>query len=228
MDAETRVEYPILDFGLRKEATLSQDNVPSQSGSLGLACFKSDLKRYLILMPERTFKNKIRLWVYTPGLWIILSYRIGRSLRHVCLTDSVLKPVLTVYDFLYFLLRLCVGIDIPLETQIGEGLYIGHFGGIIVHPSAIIGRNCNLSHGVTIGEGGRAEGRGVPTIGDRVYIGAGAKIFGAITVGNDVAIGANAVVSMSVPDGAVVGGIPARILSNAGSHEFVVVERGNE
>ena len=175
-------------------------------------------------MSRKTFRHTLRLWAYTPGLWVLLLYRIGCSLSHLCMRHRILKPLQVVYEFPYFLLRIFVGIDIPLETKIGEGLYIGHFGGIIIHPKTIIGSNCNISQGVTIGEGGRGDDRGVPMIGDRVYIGPGAKIFGAITIGNDVAVGANAVVTSSVADNSVMGGIPARVLNSDGSKDFVVVE----
>ncbi len=123
------------------------------------------------------------------------------------------------------MLELFVGIHIPLEVEIGWGFYIGHAGGIVVHPDAVIGANCNISQGVTIGEGGRAEARGVPRIGDRVYIAPGAKVFGKITIGNDVAIGANAVVNKDVPDSAVVGGVPAKIISMKGSAGLIILAK---
>ena len=90
-----------------------------------------------------------------------------------------------------------------------------------MHPRAKIGKNCNISQGVTIGQSNRGKRAGVPVIGDSVFIGPGAKIFGAITIGNNVAIGANAVVTSDVPDNAVVAGIPARILSLLGSAGYV-------
>lgn len=194
---------------------------------MGYRYFKSDLSRYLILMPRKSAKNMLRLWVYTPGLWILFFYRLGRSLSELCERYAFLKPFEALYGLFYFLLCLFIGIDLPIETKVGEGLYIGHYGGIVIHPRAVIGKNCNLSHGVTIGEGGRGEKRGVPVIGDRVYIGPGAKAFGAITIGNDVAIGANAVVISSVSDGAVMGGVPARVLNYGGSGEFVVVQESS-
>ena len=71
------------------------------------------------------------------------------------------------------------GIGIPFITEIGPGFYVGHFGGIFVYPDSKIGRNCNLSQGVTIGNANRGKNKGYPTIGDNVYIGPGAKIIGA-------------------------------------------------
>jgi serine O-acetyltransferase len=113
------------------------------------------------------------------------------------------------------------GIWIPLETEIGEGFYIGHFGGIVVHENARIGNNCNISQGVTIGRANRGKRVGYPIIGERVYIGPGAKIIGNVRVGNDVAIGANCVVVADVPDHAVVVGVPGRVVSLNGSDGYV-------
>ena len=113
------------------------------------------------------------------------------------------------------------GISIPASTRIGSGFYIGHFGGIVVNEASTIGRNCNISQGVTLGQANRGERRGAPTIGDNVYIGPGAKIVGRVHVGSNVAIGANAVVSRDVPDNAVVGGIPAEVISYEGSSGYI-------
>lgn len=96
------------------------------------------------------------------------------------------------------------GIEIPRAANIGYGLYIGHNGGIVISSQVIIGKNLNISQGVTIGISGKGERRGVPIIGDNVYITPGAKIFGKITIGNNVSIGANAVVNKDVPDNSIV------------------------
>lgn len=84
------------------------------------------------------------------------------------------------------------GIQIPAGTQIGNVFYIGNHGTIVVNGGSIIGRNVNISQGFTIGQSNKGEYKGVPTIGDCVYIGPGAKIFGAVKVGNNVCIGAGA------------------------------------
>ena len=117
-------------------------------------------------------------------------------------------------------LRYRMGINIPFATAIGPGLLVGHAGGIVVNAATVIGRNCNLSHNVTIGstKGRRA---GVPTIGDDVYIGPGAVLFGNIVVGDGAAVGANAVVVDDVPPGATVAGSPARVVSRSGSQGWV-------
>ena len=113
------------------------------------------------------------------------------------------------------------GITIPIQAELGPGFYIGHSGGIVLHQDVKIGRDCNLSQGVTIGLSSRGRHFGVPTIGERVYIGPGAKIFGNITIGDDVAIGANAVVTRDVPSGSVVIGAPARVVSDKGSDGYI-------
>ena len=113
------------------------------------------------------------------------------------------------------------GISIPASTQIGPGFYVGHFGGIVVNEESTIGRNCNISQGVTLGQANRGKRAGAPVIGDSVYIGPGAKVVGRVTIGSNVAIGANAVVTMDVPDDAVVGGIPAEVISYGGSDGYI-------
>ena len=114
-----------------------------------------------------------------------------------------------------------LGISIPLVTEIGSGFYIGHFGGIVVNYETVIGKNCNISQGVTIGVANRGKNKGYPQLGDNVYIGPGAKIIGSIKVGNNVAIGANCVVTKDVPDNSVVAGVPGKIISEQGSVGYV-------
>lgn len=113
------------------------------------------------------------------------------------------------------------GISIPYNTEISSGLYIVHFGGIVINSNAKIGRNLNISQGVTIGQSNRGEKKGVPIIGDNVYIGPGAKIFGSVIIGNNVSIGANSVVTKDIPDNSVVIGIPSKIISTKGSIGYI-------
>jgi serine O-acetyltransferase len=110
------------------------------------------------------------------------------------------------------MIEILTGIYLPAAADVGPGLYIGHFGGIVVGADVTMGSNCNISQGVTIGVSGFGDRRGSPVIGSHVYIAPGAKVSGRIRVGDYVTIGANAVVTKDVPDGAVVVGIPARVL----------------
>lgn len=96
------------------------------------------------------------------------------------------------------------GFSIPYSLNVGCGLYLGHFGNIVVNCKAVIGNNVNLSQGVTIGLANGGKKPGVPTIGNNVWIGANATVVGGINVGNDVMIAPNTFVNFDVPDHSVV------------------------
>jgi len=114
-----------------------------------------------------------------------------------------------------------LGISIPPSTKIGSDFYIGHFGGIVINHKSVIGKNCNISQGVTLGQANRGANKGYPSLGDNVYIGPGAKIVGAVKIGNNVAIGANCVVTKDIPDNSVVVGVPSRVISKEGSAGYI-------
>ena len=103
------------------------------------------------------------------------------------------------------------GIQIPTKAKIGKGFYIGHFGTIVINPEAVIGENVNIATGVTIGKTNRGEKKGVPVIGNRVWIGTNAVIVGKITIGDDVLIAPGAYVNVDVPSHSIVIGNPAQI-----------------
>lgn len=100
---------------------------------------------------------------------------------------------------------------IPPEVSAGPGLYIGHLGRIIIHPDVKLGKNVNLSTGITLGQANRGKKKGTPVIGDDVWIGTNAVIVGGITIGNDVMIAPGAYVNFDVPDHSVVIGNPGVI-----------------
>ena len=155
----------------------------------------------------------------SPGVHAVIVFRFGQwLLKRNFLSRILLTPI---YLFLYHHMRSNWGIDIPRATEIGEGLYIGHYGGIFISNAAKIGRNANISQQVTIGVSGQGEICGCPTIGDNIYIAAGAKVFGNIRIGNNVKIGANAVVYKDIPDNAIVVSDPGfRIISYKGNNSF--------
>lgn len=103
------------------------------------------------------------------------------------------------------------GLEISWHTKIGKGLYIGYANNITINPAAIIGENCNIHKGIVIGQTNRGPRKGVPTIGNEVWIGINSAIVGGITIGDDVLIAPNSFVNVDVPSHSVVFGNPCVI-----------------
>lgn len=103
-------------------------------------------------------------------------------------------------------------IQIPARTRIGEGLYIGHLGRVIIHPDARLGKNINIGTGVTIGMENRGARKGAPEISDNCWIGTNAVIVGNVKIGSDVLIAPLAYVNFDVPEHSVVIGNPGKII----------------
>ncbi|MGA9138670.1 MAG: hypothetical protein WBZ29_00490 [Methanocella sp.] len=139
---------------------------------------------------------------YRMGLWMIglQIYRLSNQLYrwHI----PLLPKLLTYFNF--FICRCWI----PYRTDIGSNTIFGYGGmGVVINKMARIGKNCFIAHQVTI-----AYSKGVPVIGNNVYIAPGAKLFGGIKIGNNVVIAANSVVIRDVPDNCLVGGVPAKII----------------
>lgn len=113
--------------------------------------------------------------------------------------------------------RFWTGIEIHPGACIGSGLFIDHGSGIVIGETAVIGNECTIYHGVTLGGTGKEKKRKRhPTLGDRVLIGAGAKILGPINIGDNVLVGANSVVLHDVPESATIVGVPGRVVKQQG------------
>ena len=167
--------------------------------------FREDVARYR----AKGYGGKA-LWL-DPALWSIACYRLGNWL-HVGRPNAVVRVPLKVVSFLFT--RFCVifmEMDIDPQADIGGGLYIGHIGGVHINPGAVLGKNCDLAHRITIGASAMGR-KGVPVLGDEVYIGTGAVLVGKIKVGNGAKIAANTLVMTNVPEGATVMGVPGRIV----------------
>lgn len=144
-----------------------------------------------------------------PGLWVMAVYRFGRW-RYTIRPRLLRMPFSFLYKLMKAFVQMITGIELPCETVIGRRFRIDHFSGIIISGDAVIGDDVIVRNGVTIGLKNAAK-RGSPVIGNRVDIGAGAKILGPITVGDDVVIGANAVVIKDIPSNSLAVGVPAEI-----------------
>lgn len=184
---------------------------------------RADIDRYVIMDSSHwliaLFNNR--------GLWALTQYRFSYWVHHEFHVPG-LRSVLKIFNAIWRkLIEITTGIEIPNRTEIGKGLYINHAFGIFIHNGVKIGEYCNLSQDVSIGIAGRGDKQGVPQLGNRVFVGPGARIIGPVKVGNDVAIGANAVVTKDLPDYAVAVGIPAKIISYKGSKDFIFYREAN-
>lgn len=158
---------------------------------------------------------------FTQGFWAIFQYRIANEIYRK-VNIPIVRPVLLLLClFWQKIIEVITGISIPASVQIGHSFYIGHFGGIILNGKAIIGKNCNISQGVTIGISGLENRRGVPIIGDNVYIGANAIVAGKITVSDNVLIGACSLVNSDVAANSVMLGVPAIMISDKGAEGYI-------
>ena len=148
----------------------------------------------------------------THGLKALLGYRLGRRLQQ--LQAQGRQPLLRLFGWpLYWLIsgyaRKALGIDLQLSADIGPGLYIGHFGNIVV-SGCTMGSHCSIAQSVHIESvAGEPDG---PVIGDRVWIGGHTDIIGAWRVGDRSTIGAGALVTRDIPEGALFIGRPGRVI----------------
>lgn len=161
----------------------------------------ADLARYGM---RRPFLKEQSIW----AIWI---YRWGRRLDRRP-AGLVRKIGTAVYWLLFRLIETMTGISLPKSARIGPGLRIWHFGGVFLHSDAVVGANCTLRQGVTIGN--RRPDGPVPVIGDNVEFGAYAQVLGGVRVGDRCRIGAMAVLLQDLPDGATAVGAPARIIDH--------------
>ena len=180
-----------------------------------VAVIQADLYRYA---GNTTFKSFIKHYVFTPGYKYTVQMRLCGYLK------TVPARGLGTYFLAKALLlrtRHKFHIAIPEYTLVAPGFFINRFGGIYIGGDAVLYPNINVTHGVLLGYTNRGERAGCPVVGARTFLGAGAKIIGRIHIGNDCSVGANAVVTKDVPDRGVVGGVPAKLLSQGGSDGYI-------
>lgn len=162
--------------------------------------FSKDLYRYYGEKGESFVKRLLR----PVEIKYIALFRKANTAR--------IKPLKLYYTVKLKLLSNKTYIQIPAKTQIGEGFYIGHSGRVIIHPDAKIGKNVNVSTGVTIGFENRGARKGAPIIADNCWIGANSVIVGNVKIGEDVMIAPLTFVNFDVPAHSIVIGNPAKII----------------
>lgn len=176
----------------------------------------SDYKKY-----KKYGANFFVILFLTQGFWALFQYRVA----HFFFRTIKLQPFRVIIMFVMLIwqkvIEVLTGISIPASVKIGHSFYVGHFGGIIFNLNSVIGDNCNISQGVTIGVSGLNEKRGVPEIGNNVYISANSVIAGKIKIEDNVLIGACSLVISDVKENSVVLGVPAIIISNKSSKGYV-------
>ncbi|HEY1842279.1 MAG TPA: serine O-acetyltransferase [Mycobacterium sp.] len=170
-----------------------------------LAAFRDDIRAAKERDPAAPSTLQV-VFAY-PGVHAIWGHRVshwlwGRGAKVSARTIGEITRILT-------------GVDIHPGAILGTGLFIDHATGVVIGETAEVGDDVTIYHGVTLGGSGNDTGKRHPTIGDRVTIGAGAKVLGAIKIGDDSRIGANAVVVKEVPSSAVVVGVPGQAISRA-------------
>ncbi len=154
-------------------------------------------------------RGRVEVLLLYSGVHALLVHRLSHYLhsRGLKLTARALSQFA----------RFFTGIEIHPGATIGRGLFIDHGSGVVIGETAIVGDNCTLYQGVTLGGTGKESGKRHPTLGDNVMVGAGAKLLGNFTVGSNSKIAAGAVVLGDVPENSTAVGIPARVVRRDGA-----------
>lgn len=159
-----------------------------------------------------------------PAFWALATYRFGRW------AAELPRPARAVGGKLYGAMALAVeltsGITLHREVEIGAAFHLVHSGNIKIHPATRIGDRVGIMHDVTLGSA--MDRPGAPTLGDDVFVGAGAKVLGCVTIGNRARIAANSLVVTDVPADATAIGVPAKILRYTGRPQPIVAPRDGE
>ena len=169
-----------------------------------LGKFREDLS--VVFQRDPAARNYFEILTTYPGVHALILHRLAHFLWSI-----KLKLIARIFSHLA---RILTGIEIHPGAQIGRRFFIDHGMGVVIGETAIIGDDCTLYHGVTLGGTTWKKGKRHPTLRDNVVIGAGAKILGPITLGNNSKVGSNAVVVTDIPNDSTAVGIPAKIIES--------------
>ena len=161
-----------------------------------------------ILERDPAATGRAEVLLLYSGLHALLMHRVAHRIQQ----KGWRIPARAVSQFAKFL----TGIEIHPGATIGKGLFIDHGAGVVIGETAVVGDNCTIYQGVTLGGTGKQTGKRHPTLGDNVMVGAGAKLLGNFTVGSGSRIAAGAVVLTDVPENATAVGVPAKVVRVAG------------
>lgn len=163
-----------------------------------------------VLQRDPAARSALQVALIYSGLHALWLYRLAHRLWRANARFSA--------RLLSQIARFLTGVEIHPGAQVGRRLFIDHGMGVVIGETAVIGDDVTIYHGVTLGGTSLEKGKRHPTIGNRVTIGAGAKILGNINIGDDSRIGANAVVVKNTPPNSVVVGIPGQIVRRTKMH----------
>ena len=166
--------------------------------------FREDLS--VVFQRDPAARNYFEILTTYPGVHALILHRLAHFLWSI-----KLKLIARIFSHLA---RIFTGIEIHPGAQIGRRFFIDHGMGVVIGETAIIGDDCTLYHGVTLGGTTWKKGKRHPTLKDNVVIGAGAKVLGPITLGNNSKVGSNAVVVTDIPNDSTAVGIPAKIIES--------------
>lgn len=178
----------------------------------GISKVKEDIN--VIYENDPAAKNLLEVILCYPGLHALIAYRFAHRLYK---WNIPLIPRMISY-----LTRIITGIEIHPAAKIGRRFFIDHGDGVVIGETTVIGNDVLIYQQVTLGGTGKESGKRHPTLGNKVIVGAGAKVLGNITIGDNVRIGAGSVVIEDVPPHSTVVGVPGRIV-----HRAIIDEQGN-
>jgi serine O-acetyltransferase len=198
---------PSANGHLRQQApmyTVASERGAQSPGPLAaaLARWRDDIRAAKLRDPAAG--SALEITLTSPGLHAVWAYRLA---HRIWLRPGGRLPARVVMH----LVRMVTGVEIHPGATIGDRLFIDHGMGVVIGETAEIGHDVLLFHGVTLGGRSSRGGKRHPTLGDRVMVGAGARILGPVLIGHDSSIGANAVVVRDVPPESVATGVPARV-----------------
>ena len=170
-----------------------------------LAALRRDVRAAMDRDPAA--RSALEVIICYPGVHALAGHRASHWLWH----HRARLPARALAE----LTRMLTGVDIHPAAALAPGVFIDHATGVVIGETAEVGADVTIYQGVTLGGTSLDQGKRHPTVGDRVIIGAGAKILGPITIGHDSPIGANAVVVKPVPPGSVVVGVPGQVIARS-------------